>query len=118
MAEPETHSPSIASARCLNHPEREAVVRCPSCGRYFCKECVSEHEDRFLCASCLAQAAETRPRSGRGHRIPLLGTLRLAAAVLLLWLLFLGTGHAILHVPDLFHEEVEYQMVHPTTGEE
>jgi hypothetical protein len=39
--------------RCLIHADREAIARCPACGNYFCRECITEHEGRFLCANCL-----------------------------------------------------------------
>lgn len=45
--------------RCWNHEAREAVCRCPECGRSFCRECVSEHQARLLCALCLSKAAHT-----------------------------------------------------------
>jgi hypothetical protein len=43
--------------RCWNHEDREAVCRCPECGRSFCRECVGEHESRLLCAACLKATA-------------------------------------------------------------
>ena len=39
--------------RCLIHPDREAAARCPECGNCFCRECITEHEGRFLCSNCL-----------------------------------------------------------------
>lgn len=39
--------------RCLIHPGRKAIARCPACTNYFCRECVTEHEGRFLCSNCL-----------------------------------------------------------------
>jgi hypothetical protein len=41
----------ITQQRCLNHMLREAVARCPECSRFFCRECITEHEDKVLCAS-------------------------------------------------------------------
>ena len=26
---------------------------CPSCRRFFCRECATEHEGRLLCSTCL-----------------------------------------------------------------
>jgi hypothetical protein len=50
---------NLAARRCLVHPDREAAVRCPSCHQYYCRECVVEHESRFLCAACLQKSIES-----------------------------------------------------------
>ncbi len=41
-------------SRCMNHPEREAVGDCPSCGRPFCSECFAPPDvsGRRLCLDC------------------------------------------------------------------
>ena len=44
--------------RCFNHMLREAVACCPECRRYFCRECVTEHEDKVLCAACLGHKVD------------------------------------------------------------
>ncbi len=57
---------SLVHQRCFHHAQREAVARCPVCGHYYCRECVTEHDDRVICAACLAkltQAPERRRRS-------------------------------------------------------
>jgi hypothetical protein len=58
---------NLAARRCLVHPDREAAARCPSCHQYYCRECVVEHDTRFLCAACLQRAIEAGgiPRSAR-----------------------------------------------------
>ena len=43
----------LASARCFKHLSREAVARCPECSKFYCRECVTEHEGRMMCRSCL-----------------------------------------------------------------
>jgi hypothetical protein len=48
----------LAARRCLVHPDREAAARCPSCHQYYCRECVVEHDTRFLCAACLQKSIE------------------------------------------------------------
>src|SRR5438132_254763 len=52
----------LARQRCLNHLNREAVARCPECKRFFCRECVTEHEDRLICAACLKKLAKATAR--------------------------------------------------------
>lgn len=88
--------PTLARERCLNHPSREAVCRCPSCRNFFCRECVALFESRLLCAACLAAESlppETRParRTSRfaAPAVALLG-------LLLAWWLFYLAGWAML----------------------
>ena len=51
----ETLQDILRHQRCYHHHGREAVVRCPECGRFYCRECVTEHDDRMLCSRCLEQ---------------------------------------------------------------
>jgi hypothetical protein len=93
---------SIAQERCFNHASREAVARCPECGRTFCRECISEHDDRVICASCLKRLGKKTARQYR-----LVGLMRLAQilmGVLLLWSSFYLLGRALLTIPSSFHE--------------
>ncbi|HLK67830.1 MAG TPA: hypothetical protein VKU19_30570 [Bryobacteraceae bacterium] len=83
--------PSAIHQRCWNHEAREAVCRCPECQRSYCRECVTEHSGRLLCASCLkAQSQTSRKRSGRLRRMLPAGML--VAGILLAWLVFFGAG--------------------------
>ena len=98
----------LAHQRCFNHGDREAVARGPECRQYFCRECVTEHEDRVLCAGCLARL------TGQGDkRVRRLGALwraaQFAAAVLVVWLVFYGLGQGLLALPSSFHEGVLWQ---------
>ncbi len=89
--------------RCANHEFREAASRCPGCLRYFCRECVTEHEDRVLCADCLKQAiAQESARSGAGRS--LLRALLPIAGLLLAWLFFYGIGRTLLLIPSAVHD--------------
>jgi hypothetical protein len=79
--------------RCWNHETREAVCRCPQCGRSFCRECVTEHDARLLCAACLASMGKREARRRRGR----LGTALMAlAGILLAWILFFAAGEAMI----------------------
>ncbi|MBV8819912.1 MAG: hypothetical protein JO022_16230 [Acidobacteriaceae bacterium] len=44
---------AVFTQRCLLHSAREAVARCPQCRNYFCRECVTEHDQRLICTACL-----------------------------------------------------------------
>jgi hypothetical protein len=83
--------------RCWNHELREAVCRCPSCGRHFCRECVTEHASRLLCAACLQAVARAVPASRHRSR----GLLALVAAIgglLLSWSIFYVGGEMLLEI--------------------
>lgn len=90
--------------RCANHAQREAAARCPECRRFFCRECVTEHESRVLCASCLAKKSEA---PGVKRKLPFRGLFRVAQfvfGILLVWLLFYGLGDLLVQIPTSFHE--------------
>src|SRR5258706_14749578 len=92
---------TLAFQKCLNHGDREAVARCPQCRSHFCRECVSEHEGRILCAQCLAKAAaEDGKLPGWKRWIPLGAALGLGVA----WLFFLSLGKVLLLIPSSFHD--------------
>jgi hypothetical protein len=80
--------------RCFNHMLREAVARCPECRRYFCRECVTEHEDKVLCAACLGNKinadASSLSRFGR--------------------VFFYYLGQILLSLPSSFHEGTLWEM--------
>jgi hypothetical protein len=89
--------------RCFNHLLREAVARFPQCRRYFCRECVTEHEDRVLCAACLN--ADVDADGSRQSRLG--GMMRMMHFVLgtaLLWIFFYYLGQLLLSLPSAFHE--------------
>ena len=50
--------------RCANHIDREAAVKCPSCHKHFCRECITEHDGKRLCVNCLKDKS-ARKRSNK-----------------------------------------------------
>jgi hypothetical protein len=98
---------SLHQSKCFNHHDREAVARCPECRNYFCRECVTEHEGRLICASCLQKAdvpvvGETRGFLGKSVGM-LAGSFKLAVGLLLVWIVFYAIGQLLLLIPDSFH---------------
>ncbi len=83
--------------RCWNHELREAVCRCPACARYFCRECVTEHAARLLCAACLQAIARAVPARRRRSRA-LLAPLAALAGLLLSWSIFYIGGEILLEI--------------------
>ncbi len=81
--------------RCWNHEGREAVCRCPECGRSYCRECVSEHQSRLLCAACLTRVSQATMRK-RGSLGRLAAPLLAVAGLLLAWMVLFGAGESVI----------------------
>jgi hypothetical protein len=94
--------------RCAHHADREAVARCPQCERFFCRECIAEHEGRVLCANCLASSGRRRARR-RSLLRRLTPVVQVALGLLLLWGSFFYLGQALMALPDHFHEGTIWQ---------
>jgi hypothetical protein len=95
---------ALARQVCLNHPVREAVARCVECHRFFCRECIAEHDGRLICASCLAKLARPAARS-RAWPGLVRGLVKGAAGFLFAWILFYTIGNLLLQLPSTFHED-------------
>ena len=93
---------TLRQRRCDNHPGREASARCPECGKFFCRECITEHDDRVLCASCLAKLTLKKIRGKTSWDwAPRLGLALLAAAIV--YFVLLLVGNILLSFPSHFH---------------
>lgn len=94
---------ALAYQRCFNHAQREAVARCPQCGQFFCRECITEHDDRVICAACLRKVARVPLLQRRGFA----GALRLGQCLLgllMAWFFFYLIGEGLVSLPTSFHE--------------
>ncbi len=98
----------LAQQRCFNHAQREAVARCPHCGRYFCRECITEHDDRAICAACLRQLAAKPPLRRRAFA-GLFHLAECAVGIVVVWFFFYLVGEALLALPNSFHEGTVWQ---------
>lgn len=95
--------PSLSQQHCLNHPAREAAARCPQCRHYFCRECVTEHDDRLLCAVCLRKASQKT--GARRHPFRALARAVFALGGLLTaTLFFYFVAQALLLIPAAWHD--------------
>lgn len=101
--------PHLLHQRCFNHATREAVARCPECGQFFCRECITEHDDRVLCSACPKKLA----------RLPLVkrpafkNVMRIAqgfAAIIMTWFFFFLIGEGLLKIPTSFHDGTLWQV--------
>lgn len=95
--------PELLHQRCFNHALREAAARCPDCGHFFCRECITEHEDRVLCAACLRKRAPG-PLTRRRGFVELLRGVGLLTGLFTVWLFFYLSGRLLLKTPHSFHE--------------
>ncbi len=105
---------ALAAQRCNHHAQREAAARCPACARYFCRECVTEHAGRVLCAACLHALLHLSDGPRQGWRWGVRGASAVVSFAML-WLLFYWLAQALLSLPDTFHAGTsEYE----TSGEQ
>jgi len=99
----------LAYQRCRNHAEREAVALCPSCNQFYCRECVTEHDDRVICADCLRKLSRVPLRQRPGFvRVVRVGQSLLG--LVLVWFFFYLIGEGLLALPTSFHEGTLWQV--------
>jgi hypothetical protein len=100
---------TLANQRCFNHAAREAVACCPECRRFFCRECVTEHDDRVVCSACLKKLARP-PLTRRFAMAQLFRLAQCALGILIAWFFFFLIGDGLLKLPDSFHEGTLWQV--------
>ncbi len=94
---------TISEQHCLNHPVREAVARCPECKQFYCRECITEHDDRVICAACLR--AMLKPSAQKKFNSVGLARIFLCGfGLVTAWLFFYWIGQGLLAIPTKFHE--------------
>jgi hypothetical protein len=94
---------NLSARRCFNHVAREAVACCPECQRFFCRECISEHQGRVVCAGCLdALTATVAVKSSWGGGLFCLGMVLTGLFTGWIWFYYLGSF--LLFLPSSFHE--------------
>ena len=93
----------LSLQRCFNHSAREAAARCPECGHFYCRECITEHDDRLICAACLLTLAKV-PFTRRGGFVAVLRVAQATGGVFLLLVFFYVLGQTLLSIPSSFHD--------------
>jgi len=91
--------PQLVHERCANHPSREAAARCPECRRFYCRECVTEHQGRMMCTVCVARL-ESTARQGSPDAVWIAFA---ALGILFAWWLFYYLGMNLARIPSTFH---------------
>jgi hypothetical protein len=94
---------ALVHQRCFHHSLREAVARCPECRQFYCRECITEHEDRVICATCLKKITAT-PKTKRAVFAWVLPLVQFSVGVSIIWFLFYLCGATLLSIPSSFHE--------------
>jgi hypothetical protein len=95
--------PALSHQRCFHHASREAAARCPECGRFYCRECVTEHDDRAICAACLKKVGKV-PLTQRGGFVGVMRAVQLTFGLAVLVVFFYLLGLSLLSVPSSFHD--------------
>jgi hypothetical protein len=83
--------------------EREAVARCPECTRFYCRECITEHDHRVLCSECLIKLLQPTTRKKRNMG-GLLLPVAFCAMFMVTWVCFYSLAEILLRIPSSFHE--------------
>jgi hypothetical protein len=99
---------SLHHALCLNHPRREAAARCTSCGRPFCRECVTEFEGRMVCSACHLEKSKVTEKPRRDWVI-VTASLQFIIGLAVLWLSAWMLGRVLLSIPSEFHEGTTWE---------
>jgi hypothetical protein len=100
---------NLTHQRCLNHALREAVARCPECRQCFCRECITEHDGRVICAACLKQLVRL-PLFQRPAFAGVLRVLQCMAGLFVAWFFFHLVAEMLLKLPSDFHEGTLWQV--------
>jgi hypothetical protein len=96
--------------RCHNHNDREAAALCSDCKKAFCRECVTEHDDRMFCASCLDNFLKPRA-SRRFHLSDILTIGQSVLGIFITWLVFYYLAQMLLSLSSSFHEGTIWQSI-------
>lgn len=105
-----TSAPSITRATCFHHPQREAAAKCVSCGRSYCRECVTPVERRMMCAGCLKEKTAVKVEKKRDWFVlSIIGQALLG--LIGVWFVAYFMGRTLLQMPSTFHEGTAWERV-------
>lgn len=97
---------TVADEKCWYHAARAAAARCPECEKYYCRECITEHEGQVICATCLdaLTTEEEREEQASGLFSIVYGLL----GMLLSWLLFYVISRSLIELSKPLRKELPY----------
>ena len=94
---------SLAKTRCFQHADREAAARCPECERFYCRECVTEHDGRMICRTCLEILQREFEAEKKGTLSEAWAWLLAFGGYVLASYVFYQMGRFLLRIPSEFH---------------
>ena len=100
----------ISKKRCFNHISREAAACCPVCKRFFCRECITEHDDRVICSSCLGKKVSIKKDPKTAITV-LKSILYFTIGFFIIWIFFFIMGKSLLSLPDTFHKGTMWKSI-------
>ena len=79
------------------------MARCPECRHFYCRECITEHDDRVICSACLKKLTvpSHAPRHSFAWMFP---AVQMSAGLCIIWLFFYFLGAMLLSIPSRYHE--------------
>lgn len=78
------------------------MARCTECRHFFCRECISEYEERSVCAACLVKFFR-KPKTERRFFTGALRVVQMVVAVMVVWFVFYLIGACLASIPASFH---------------
>ena len=93
----------LSKKRCFNHGPREAVARCPDCGRFFCRECITETKLKVVCSGCLTGQG-SKQKKAPWLTSNLRKGLLVGTGFVFLWFCFYYLGRILMAIPQSFHD--------------
>ena len=96
----------LAQTTCRIHFERPASARCPSCRQFYCVECITEHDGKLTCASCLTETHEenVEVKKGRGNWFQPMPIIHALMGLVFVWVVFYVVAQLLTAIPDSFHD--------------
>ena len=96
---------TISESTCLIHSTRPATARCPECRRFYCEECVTEHDGRLTCAGCLRGEKNITGESNQHRPLAVVfSILQFGVGLLMIWMFFYFTARFLMLIPASFHD--------------
>ncbi len=95
----------LGDTTCAIHADRQSAARCPSCRRFYCSECITEHEGKLTCANCLKSSFEEVEEATERKRVfRVMPFVQLGLALIFCWVLFYLVAGTLGDIPDDFHD--------------